>query len=460
MNTFRTPERESRPPSEFLLESPKLQSLLSVYKNIDPKLIVADPSYDKLLGEVKRLKSNACFATIDGKGLKLQPVVKYVVVDEREIYADYIESSSPELKQAIEELEKGFNESFDEQEKLINDCSVLANKNQELLTDWLCSSRLLNTAYKISFSDQKHPADRKEYAKQAVATPFDTHRTPPPNIPKDCFPSAERNDVEKQLSVFKPFVLEKGFQAPNFLRNCEDFQKPRREEVLDRVESIHKTREGLAAALQKAEAIKSTLNQLKQNTKDLVDYKNLLTTQLEETQTVINAQLQAADRHLEKWQDLTKKKENKKEGKKNLESDFNNVTTFSTTFPAYENRAALFAKPAARVPVQGTFLREREYQRNPFALPGFSFETREPPPLQSLFPPLGSTLITAPVDQKLNLSHFTAPSLSNPFALPQQSAGPQNLFAQSLITAPADQKLNFSNPSNKPSDAQIDRSAV
>ena len=60
---------------------------------------------------------------------------------------------------------------------------------------------------------------------------------------------------------------------------------------------------------------------------------------------------------------------------------YDSVNTFSTTFPEYENRAALFAKPAARVPVQGTFLREREFQRNPFALPGFSFETREPPPL-------------------------------------------------------------------------------
>ena len=27
--------------------------------------------------------------------------------------------------------------------------------------------------------------------------------TPPPEIPKDCFPSAERNDVKKQLSDCK-----------------------------------------------------------------------------------------------------------------------------------------------------------------------------------------------------------------------------------------------------------------
>jgi hypothetical protein len=60
---------------------------------------------------------------------------------------------------------------------------------------------------------------------------------------------------------------------------------------------------------------------------------------------------------------------------------FDSVNTFSTTFHEYENRAALFAKPATPIQPKGSFLREHEYQRNPFALPGFSFETREPPPL-------------------------------------------------------------------------------
>ena len=60
---------------------------------------------------------------------------------------------------------------------------------------------------------------------------------------------------------------------------------------------------------------------------------------------------------------------------------FDSVNTFSTRFPEYENRAAFFAKPATPIQPKGSFLREHEYQRNPFALPGFSFETREPPPL-------------------------------------------------------------------------------
>ncbi len=60
---------------------------------------------------------------------------------------------------------------------------------------------------------------------------------------------------------------------------------------------------------------------------------------------------------------------------------YDSVNTFSTSFPEYENRAALFAKPATPIQPKGSFLRENEYQRNPFALPGFSFETREPPPL-------------------------------------------------------------------------------
>ncbi len=95
---------------------------------------------------VKRDLSRLAEQNQSGNDPILKPVGQHILVEEREIIADYIK--------AIEELQKGFDESFDEQEKLIDDCSVLANTYQELLTDWFCSARRLNTCM-VSF-DQKH----------------------------------------------------------------------------------------------------------------------------------------------------------------------------------------------------------------------------------------------------------------------------------------------------------------
>jgi len=322
--TYCTPNKKSTSEAP-LSRTPVLQRLSSIGESIG-KLIDEDPDFKKLLEQLKELKSDARFATTDNNNdLILQKNQPYILKKEREEYAKYIESTCPEFRQKLKQLEKGFNESFDEQEKLINDCSVLANKNQELFAYWLCSSRLLDTSYKFSFRD---PAVRAE---QAVATPFDKNRTPPPNIPKASF-SAKRSETRKKpVSDFKDVLQKRSVTkaTPEVLRNlgsCNYFSVPDRKIALDLVMSIRTIRMGLAAELMTA--VQSDINQYTSNTNKLLEYKKKLTTRLEETQKAINAQLQEADKHLEEWEKLTAEfsstgGEERKEGEvKKLESQF------------------------------------------------------------------------------------------------------------------------------------------
>ena len=69
------------------------------------------------------------------------------------------------------------------------------------------------------------------------------------------------------------------------------------------MKSKHKTQEGLGDELYKV--IKSTLDEYKWNTVNLVEYKTVLANKLANSRTAIRAQLQEADRHLNEYHHFT-----------------------------------------------------------------------------------------------------------------------------------------------------------
>ena len=81
------------------------------------------------------------------------------------------------------------------------------------------------------------------------------------------------------------------------------FDKAERIKVLELVKSKHKTQEGLGDELYKV--IKSTLDEYKWNTVNLVEYKTVLANKLANSRTAIRAQLQEADRLLNEYHDFT-----------------------------------------------------------------------------------------------------------------------------------------------------------
>jgi len=109
--------------------------------------------------------------------------------------------------------------------------------------------------------------------------------------------------VKKQLSDCKA-VLQKRFTSPDILHKAvKKINKAERTIVLELVKSKHKTQEGLGDELYKV--IKSTLDEYKWNTVNLVEYKTVLANKLANSRTAIRAQLQEADRHLNVYHHFT-----------------------------------------------------------------------------------------------------------------------------------------------------------
>jgi len=108
--TFWTPKGKPLPPKKeslqhlkLLLETPKLRRL-SVAAGIR-NLIVADPSYDKLLATLDR------FATIrPWNDPILKPVGQHILEEEREIIADYIDKRFSSSQSRVESSDRGVTE--------------------------------------------------------------------------------------------------------------------------------------------------------------------------------------------------------------------------------------------------------------------------------------------------------------------------------------------------------------